>query len=584
MSAAAWCRVVALAGLVGALVLVAPARTQAVAPKRYALLVGVGEYDHARLRDLRYAENDVEELGKLLKQGGYDEVVLLTSKRGRIVEAAQPTAANIRKQMKRLLAQVRKADVVLVALAGHGLQVRVTERGKEREECYFCPSDARPSDSRDYSELARTLLPLAEVFRALDTSGAGARLLLVDACRNEPGTSRNLDVDHLPRPARGTAALFACKSGEMAYETPKLGKGHGVFFHYVLEGLRGQAANEDNEVTWHKLTYHVQHHVMRQVPKLIGGGARQTPHLLANVEGDPVLLRAAPAIVRPKKEVQPKEQVRPSAPSRPKGVAVKLPGEITNSLGMKLVVIPAGKFLMGSPPGEKDRKDDEYLHEVEISRPFYIGAFEVTQAQYRQVMRGNPSYFCAAGRGKDRVKDLGTDDFPVESVSWVNAVEFCRRLSARPAERRAGRTYRLPTEAEWEYSCRAGTRDARPFHFGRWLSGSLANIDASEPYGGGKKWKTLGRTCPVGSYRKPNAWGLYDMHGNVSEWCSDWYDRNYYRIGSRKDPRGPRTGRTRVVRGGNWGNFARTCRSAARFDAEPASRSDGHGFRVVCVP
>jgi hypothetical protein len=300
--------IVVLSSLVAGLVLLDATQAQTDKGKKYALVVGVREYDHAKLRDLKYTENDAEELGKLLTRAGYDEVVLLTSTRGGRAAEARPTAANIRKQLKALLDKVNKRDVVLIALAGHGVQYTVTVGGKDHDESFFCPCDAKLRDSKDLKELSRTMLPLRELFKELDDSGAGARLLLVDACRNDPKDGRNLDVDTLPRPARGTAALFSCKSGERAFETDKLGKGHGVFFFHVLQGLQ-KATDEQGDVTWDQLIAYVRGRVSRQVPTLIGGGARQTPHLLANVEGDPVLLR-------PEKRAAGKEVIKSTEEAR----------------------------------------------------------------------------------------------------------------------------------------------------------------------------------------------------------------------------------------------------------------------------
>src|SRR5262249_31361738 len=208
------------------------------------------------------------------------------------------------------------------------------------------------------------------------------------------------------------------------------------------------------------------------------------------------------------------------------------PPRLTNSLGMELVRIPAGKFRMGSLPSEPGRGDDEDEHEVEITRPFYLGAYEVTQAQYEKIMGHNPSWFHADGGGGRGSAGLDTAVFPVEYVRWSDAVEFCKRLSARPEERRLRRTYRLPTEAEWEYACRAGT--TAPFHHGPTLDAAQANFD-----GAGLK-----RTARVGSY-SPNACGLYDMHGNVWEWCADWYEADFYRTGPRRGPTCARQGSQR---------------------------------------
>jgi formylglycine-generating enzyme required for sulfatase activity len=242
------------------------------------------------------------------------------------------------------------------------------------------------------------------------------------------------------------------------------------------------------------------------------------------------------------------------------------------------VLIPAGKFKMGAPEGENQAQADEKpQHEVEISKDFYLGQFEVTQAQYQRIMGTNPSYFSVTGGGKASVAGMDTRDFPVENVSWEDAREFCKRLSELPEEKAKGRKYDLPTEAEWEYACRAGTQT--PFHFGSPLNGKEANCDGIYPYGTGQKGPSLQRTCKVGSYSE-NAFGLCDMHGNVWEWCQDRYDSKYYGSGSNKDPQGPDGGDSRVLRGGSWGNGARDCRAAYRFRVGPAYRSNDVGFRV----
>jgi formylglycine-generating enzyme required for sulfatase activity len=253
---------------------------------------------------------------------------------------------------------------------------------------------------------------------------------------------------------------------------------------------------------------------------------------------------------------------------------------LTNSIGMKLSLIPAGKFLMGSPETEPERDPEEVPHEVTITRPFYMGVYPVTQAEFARIMGGGirPGAFFNARQG-------GGPDHPMENVLWKHAVEFCRKLSGLSSE--AGRRYRLPTEAEWEYACRAGTTTA--FHFGNALSSQQANFNGRFPYGGAEKGPYLRRTAKVGSY-PPNAFGLYDMHGNVWQWCADWYDKDYYRHSPKADPLGPAQGvmKTdyndyyRVVRGGSWLDEARACRSARRFRAMPSDTYRIIGFRVVC--
>jgi formylglycine-generating enzyme required for sulfatase activity len=261
------------------------------------------------------------------------------------------------------------------------------------------------------------------------------------------------------------------------------------------------------------------------------------------------------------------------------GQVTPLPRRLELDLGagvtMKLVRIERGKFRMGSPPTEAGRGDDEARHEVEISKPYCMGVYPVTQAQYRQVTGTSPSRFSPRGEGvfRDRVSGLDTDDFPVENVSWEDATDFCRVVSLRPGVRDKGWVVDLPTEAEWEYACRAGTETA--FHYGDALSSRQANFNGEYPYGGAPKGPFLGRTTRVGSY-PANAWGLHDMHGNVAQLCKDRYDKNY------QHGRGKGDTSDRVARGGYWLLPAKACRSACReHSAEPWRRSAGLGFRVV---
>lgn len=234
-----------------------------------------------------------------------------------------------------------------------------------------------------------------------------------------------------------------------------------------------------------------------------------------------------------------------------------------NSVGMEFAPVAPGSFQMGSPAGEKDRLETETPHTVRIGKGFWMGIHEVTQKQYAQVTGGDPAHF----KG---------DNLPVEKVSFDDALDFCRKLSALPQERAAGRSYRLPTEAEWEYACRAGTNT--PFHFGESVNGMQANHDGTKPYGTSQSGPNLGKTAPVGSY-PANAWGLHDMHGNVWEWCADWYGP--LAADAVTDPKGADKGAGRVLRGGSWANAGKNCRAADRYGYAPSSRTNYLGFRVV---
>ncbi|MEH1784796.1 MAG: SUMF1/EgtB/PvdO family nonheme iron enzyme [Nostoc sp.] len=234
-----------------------------------------------------------------------------------------------------------------------------------------------------------------------------------------------------------------------------------------------------------------------------------------------------------------------------------------NGVTLEMVQIPRGTFMMGSPEGEADReKHESPQHEVKVPG-FFIGKYEITQAQYQAIMDSNPSKF----KGEKR---------PVEQVSWDDAVEFCKKLSQK-----RGKTYRLPSEAEWEYACRAGTKT--PFYFGETITTNLVNYNGDYPYGSAPKGEYRKQTTDVGKF-PPNSFGLYDMHGNVYEWCQDVYNDNYQ--GAPKDGSPWLTGKDnniRLLRGGSWDLKAWLCRSAFRHRYARASRSSHVGFRVVAL-
>ncbi len=292
-----------------------------------------------------------------------------------------------------------------------------------------------------------------------------------------------------------------------------------------------------------------------------------------------------------------------AAASRPAEAPARDEKLVKNSIGMELVLIPAGEFMMGTPETESDRYSKEIQHRIRITKPFYLGKHEVTQAEYERVMGTNPCLLSSTGSGKDKVSGLDTRRFPVEQVSWCDAVEFCNKLSEserlaphytlRNIERTEGSItkadvaiaggpgYRLPTEAEWEYACRAGT--STPFHFGASSNGSEANVHGNYPYGTTTKGPYLERTTTVGSYRA-NAFGLHDMHGNVYEWCQDWYAKDYYAGSPTDDPRGPSTGEYRVFRGGSWDGGAWGSRAGYRSWFTPGDRIYYIGFRLARTP
>ncbi|HEV3298087.1 MAG TPA: SUMF1/EgtB/PvdO family nonheme iron enzyme [Planctomycetaceae bacterium] len=282
----------------------------------------------------------------------------------------------------------------------------------------------------------------------------------------------------------------------------------------------------------------------------------------------------------------------------------KTPLISTNSVGMKLALIPPGEFQMGSPNSEPYHRDDEHQHHVRITKPFYLGVYDVTQREFQEVLGRNPSGFRNSGGEMDSGTGPDTSRRPVETVTWFDAIEFCNKLSekeGRPTYYKIGNIkrerelwikqadvsiaggagYRLPTEAQWEYACRAGT--TTPFNFGALNNGLDCNCNGTAPYGTSEKGPALGTTAPVGSYR-PNAFGLYDMHGNVWQWCWDAYEPEYYAASPESDPPGPPAGARRVFRGGSWCAWnTPNCRSAVRQPSEPDYRNWAEqGFRVAC--
>jgi formylglycine-generating enzyme required for sulfatase activity len=573
------------------------AQAQAPAPKKYALLVGVTTYEHAHLNQppkIEYPEADAKELSEELGKSGYQVDILL---------GAKATKVGIKEKLDKLAGQGNEQGVVIVGFFGHGVEYdEKNAEGKPVSRSYFCPYDARMRkrldglgrevpDNRGKPRIEpdpATLIAMADVFSAISLSPAGNRVLLADCCRDDPHAARGrsgfgagLRYNDLPDNAN-MAALFACSKGEQALEDKQ--NRHGVFTQCALEWLRQPQAKG----TANRLGEYLDESVKDRVATLTDRRQLQTPRCLYIGTVD--------------------LQLTPSSSALPKEI-------VSKSTGMKLVLIPSGTFLMGSSAAdvkaamqadssftEEYAKREQPQHSVKISRPFYMGVYEVTQGEYESVMGTNPSRFSKTGSGSSKVSGLDTSKFPVEQVSWFDAVEFCNTLSVQdglPAyytlsnvEREGGSIksatvsttggngYRLPTEAEWEYACRANT--TTPFHFGSVLNGDKANIDGNYPFGTTTKGRYLERPTTVGSYAK-NAFGLYDLHGNVWEWCFDVFDEKAYssRGVTTVDPTVTSGSEYRVLRGGSWRVLARNSRSAYRSWSTPDLRNDVSGFRVV---
>lgn len=512
--------------------------------QQWAVLVGINDY--AEFEDLDFCKNDAVALAAKLVEMGFpkENVSVLTD--GASDAKDLPTRANIQTRIRNVLRVADEGDLVLVSFNGHG----ISAGGKT----YLCPTGARRADPND------TMIPLLDVYASLSGSKASYKLLWVDACREDvlPGGRRSARASAELRDGfvaaalrdapRGIATLCSCAEDQFSWEDPSLG--HGVFTHYLLEGLSGIAdaeerGNRDNRVSIMELYNYASIKTRRWV--LSEKDGVQTPELMLRATGDFDIIAI-------------------------------LPQEITNSIGMKLRLIPACEFVMGSgkSPQEVVRlldlhegdagylTDEHPRHRVRITRPFYLGVMEVTQGQWQAVMETHP------WSGNSYVKEGA--DYAANYVSWEDAQVFCDRLSERE-----GATYRLPTEAEWECACRAGTTTM--YHFGddtsRLCEYAWFDETANDVYE---------RYAHRVGLKKPNPFGLHDMHGNVLEWCHDRHDWHYYANSPTNDPPGPSEGSRRVYRGGGWTSGARSCRSAERNHHWPVLRDCYAGFRVAHSP
>jgi formylglycine-generating enzyme required for sulfatase activity/tetratricopeptide (TPR) repeat protein len=518
--------------------------------ERYAILVGVRKYDKVSgLRPLAYTENDVTKMAELLYQSGYrpENIVLMTDAMGQKNARFLPEREKIWREMRALMRDRNPEDSLLVAFAGHGVEF------KGNEDNYFCPLGARV-------EQRNTLISMKALYKELVDCRAGVKVLLVDACRNDPVTqsARGLDileeVNRVPlQPPGGIAAFFSCSENEAAYEDANLK--HGVFFHFLIEALLGAGdLDNDEAITLPELELYVK----RRVPDYVRdqfGGNRQMPNLKGNTRGLVALVELADL-----ETLKPRMFADLRSDSQGK--------TIVNGIGMTFVKIEGGEGWMGQDArmgyGEAAHASVP-LHPIHITKAYNIGMHEVTQQQYEKVMGKNPSFFSASGNGHNLVEGVDTKRFPVEQVSWFDACEFCRRLSALPSEKAAGRVYRLPTEAEWEFAGRGLQQESSLLKQIRravsnprsWRDelpsgpGFLTNAPASPNQGGipetlrnqllfhygsdSSKLDLYGwynensdeRAHKVGGL-KPNLFGIYDMYGNVGEWCADFYGHTYF--------------------------------------------------------
>ena len=530
-------------------------------PKRYALLVAVTRYEDDKLNTppLKYPEDDATELSKRLTDGGYKVETL---------RGAQATQEAIRDKLSQLGNRGNADGALILGFFGHGVEFAGTE------EAMFCPYGTtmryakdkagnplfeKRKDSQPASKMMepdpKSLVGMSEMLDALRLCKAGNKLLLADCCRKSPNAARgrafgtSIKLSDLPSK---TAAIFACSEGEEAQEDDSWQ--HGAMTKCFLD-LLPELSGDSNDIN--AITGRLARNVSNIVRESTGGKKTQTLHPIVN------------GIVELKL-------------SEPEEVSKRY---VSASTGMEFILVPKGTFMMGSPESEVGydgkHQTDEVQHQVTISKPYYLGKYEVTQSEFESVMGFNPSRF-------NKTKFSNADGLPVENLTWFDAVMFCNTLSQRDG-RSAAYTitrivssevtkniwsasvelipgtngYRLPTEFEWEHACRAGTNSA--FSTGATLTTDQANIES--------------KSTMLSKSFQPNPLGLHNMQGNVWEWCQDWYDD--YPRGNVRDPIGSLKGSFRVYRGGGWSFSAVNCRSAVRLWDSPNERFDIVGFRIV---
>jgi formylglycine-generating enzyme required for sulfatase activity len=422
--------------------------------------------------------------------------------------------------------QLRQGGVGLFYFAGHGVQVA--------GQNYLMPVRTSITAEEDVKYKA---VAAGWVLDRMEAARNTLNILILDACRDAPFTRQwRSTTQGLATMQAGTGTdtliAFATLPSQVAADGKER---NSPFTKHLLQQLVVPGVLVE-EVFKRVRTAVVQETGGKQRPQDWNASTQE----FRFVEGAPTQPPSPPA-TEPRVAVGVYPPPTPSEPSK----------TFRNGLGMEFVLIPAGEFMMGSNNGDSDEKP---AHKVRISTPFYLGQYEVTQREWQAVMGQNPSHF------------KGEATLPVENVSWEEVQEFLRRLNAREG----GPRYRLPTEAEWEYAARAGTSTAYSFGDSERQLGEYAWY--GEDLGG--------KTHPVGQ-KKPNAWGLYDMQGNVWEWVQDWYGEDTYTSAAVTDPQGPSSGSLRVFRGGSWINDARGCRAANRHFDAPGDRVANLGVRLL---
>ncbi|MDO5309948.1 MAG: SUMF1/EgtB/PvdO family nonheme iron enzyme [Planctomycetia bacterium] len=539
-------------------------------------LVGTNRYDNMKDSDLCYAVADVTALkARFIELGVPEEniTILTTGSSAALI----PEKKNIEVAFKRFITNLEKGDSAFVYLSGHGFRF---ERDKRT---YYAPQNVVVTSK---SEIIKTSVAIDDMIESLRNSSANLKWMTVDACRNDPteklsddssfgalsanqlGLAKGAIVDSAGLPD-SFVFMQGCEDGQYSLESPDLQQ--GLMAYALLEALQYDNNPADRDKSGELKLVDLLSYVQSRTEELarccrdrFNRPCIQRPALTNDRLQNAVFLTNLRHGVATPTQRQGTDSGEIECGSKA--------GEVKTltiaGVQVNFHWAPSGRFQMGSPESEQKRLENETLHEVELTQGFWIAETETTQELWQAVMGNNPSEF-------------RNNHAPVEQISWDDCQDFLNELNSNYSSVLPyGYRYALPTEAQWEYACRAGT--STPFAFGASLDASEANFDGNYPYGAGAKGAFKERTTPVKSYA-PNDWGLYDMHGNVWEWCADLYDRDFYSTSeSRQDPEGGGRGSDYVLRGGSWNDGAKSCRSSYR-NRDPGNPSYDCGVRLVLV-
>ncbi len=510
---------------------------------RWGIIVGVNYYEDSEIPSLNKAVNDSEGFYEVLKTFGQfseNRLILMNDKAKE--RDLFPTKNKIEQKIDYVLDMAEPDDLIIFYFSGHGITDKKTNRG------YLIPSDA------SNKKVFQSSISIEEIVTQIKSKGIKKSILMLDACRNELQDGKKSvggGIDGLSskifQNAEVSATFYSTRDSYFSYEDHE--SDYGVYTRFLMEGIKGggdlqeYGGNGDGVVSFKEL----QNFVGIAVDEWsLRNKKKQKPltKFTREIFGD-----IAVSLVNkmPIKDI--KVSVQPG----------KLPSSadnknFKNSIGMEFALIPIGSFDMGCSSGDTDCESDESpQHKVTLTRSFYLGIYEVTQGQWNAIMGNNPSYFPKCG-----------ENCPVEQVSWDEIQIFIQKLNSKEGTN----TYRLPTEAEWEYAARAGTKTR--YYWGNTIDSSYLYYEGSSGKG----------THQVGQ-KKPNGFGLYDMSGNVWEWVQDIFDESYYKNSSSTHPGGADLGTYRVSRGGSWYNDSRMNRISYRNNHTPDYRFYNLGFRIA---